>query len=307
MDTIIASLDDIKNGVGPYGNTYQVLIQTPAGIIKSIYNGITINGMNTQFKNLGLVESSLKTINKTLSSKLPNLLKIGGNALDIAKNAVGIGSFVADTIQTWSGNNNPSISLDVYFVQTQEGDSNYVMNDYAKLVNGIFPNKLGFSHGVDKGLIQNVDLSVFTAPYGYTPLNLFSKVGEKNISYQNNASATTTITIGNWFNAGGLLLTSANPTISEELNSEGKPIYIKVTCNYKPYKGLSAKEFLEWFPGVTAPVKDYLNNGSFNFLNDVYNQIKNVFSFSGDNSVVKRTPSKETTSDITGRQNENEN
>lgn len=55
------------------------------------------------------------------------------------------------------------------------------------------------------------------------------------------------LSIGNWFEASGLLCTSVNPSLSTITDDNGKPLFVKVDFTFESYRKLTAEELASFF------------------------------------------------------------
>ena len=92
---------------------------------------------------------------------------------------------------------------------------------------------------------QMIKGGMLEAPLGYG----LTMQGEDGFMTPNKNS-TLNLRIGKWLNAYNLLVDSlGTPTFSRQtMQGTGLPLYIKCNITLRPYKMITYKEFLEWFP-----------------------------------------------------------
>ena len=113
----------------------------------------------------------------------------------------------------------------------------------------LFPNK--FVNGSYNEMIEilgrmtqpNTEDNTFLKSYLYSPEDTKKLAsGEDPFKGQ-----LIHVTIGNWFLATGLFMTSGPPTMSKFVDDSKKPIYAKLDANFESYKVLNAKEWAAWW------------------------------------------------------------
>ena len=126
-----------------------------------------------------------------------------------------------ETRKVWNNSMIPDIPIEFTLYQSNANDTS-IMEKMRRLKSAIYPTRSG---------------AFFKAPLGYRFVGQNSR----------NAQGTLTLQIGTWFRAFGLVMTSLNTTFSKEVNVNGHPIEIKVTCTFQPYKAITYDEYVSWF------------------------------------------------------------
>lgn len=131
------------------------------------------------------------------------------------------------TTESWTGPHKPSFSIKTTFIATKPTDD---MTEPVKaLMQTVFPTK-----GVG---------SIIQAPMNYGPqLNIG---GKKNLALS--IQGTVALKIGTWFQAFGLIVENVHPKFSSQVIANGKPLYVEVDIELKPYRVISYDEFLGYF------------------------------------------------------------
>lgn len=128
---------------------------------------------------------------------------------------------------TWSSSERPSFSVPMVFVTTSI-DNNPQGNPQAAAAR------------LAALCLPGLEDATFTRPGGYTP-------GPKGSGADRSPGGTFSLEIGTWFRAPGLVLLSADMTVSQQRMSNGWPLYAEVTANFEPYRLISEEEFLNFF------------------------------------------------------------
>lgn len=131
------------------------------------------------------------------------------------------------TTESWTGPHKPSFNIKTTFIATKPTDD--VTKPVKALMQTVFPTK-----GVG---------SIIQAPMNYGPqLNIG---GKKNLALS--IQGTVALKIGTWFQAFGLIVENVHPKFSSQVIANGKPLYVEVDIELKPYRAISYGEFLGYF------------------------------------------------------------
>lgn len=135
--------------------------------------------------------------------------------------------FFNQTTKSWTGPQIPSFNVEMLLVAVRPNQDTTKMAK--SLMAGVMP--------VDKG-------GLIAAPLNYGP-RLGGVTGGAKLGL--NQAGTVGVKIGRWFQAFGLVMNSVNPSFSQQVGSNGKPIWTKVSINFEPYRAISYGEFTAWF------------------------------------------------------------
>jgi len=198
-------------------------------IVSAPYAGVNITGyINTESMSFptGMTPDSITTMGHLLESlgwgAIKGLLKkISGSDVEREHS-------IRDSVKGYGVPNDISFSLSIDILLGRDGNPSSVQ----ELMTNI--NKL---------TMANVDKAGLYGTYLYDDQML------KNLfhDYTIFDGQLIHLSIGDWFEASGLLCTSANPTLSTITDDMGVPLFVKVDFTFQPYRKLTAEEFASFF------------------------------------------------------------
>ena len=140
----------------------------------------------------------------------------------------------ANLTYTWTSSERPSFTANLVFITTRDDPSNMAGqgNPQEKAVSLAALCLPGLPEGAGTG-------SLYQRPAGYQPDLLQSLV--------RSPAGTFTLSIGDWFEAPGLVLMSAEVSVSQQRMSNGWPLYAEVAATLEPYRMVSDAELASYF------------------------------------------------------------
>ena len=165
----------------------------------------------------------VKGASSSLVGKIPALGKMGQDFISNTKT-------VNNTINLYESPGDITISFSINII----GGINNTSKSYKDLE--LMINKL-----TQPDLQGNAEAIL---PYTY---KLSDLEGLATGNYSTMDSRMGSISIGNWFTANLLKFDTMGRSYSTTLNTEGKPLFMKLDVTASPYRALSAEEVTGWF------------------------------------------------------------
>lgn len=153
---------------------------------------------------------------------VPNIVSTIADVAGMGKKAL------LQTVKKWEGSEMPPFSVGLLFIARKPTD--HIEKYAAILASKCFAKISG---------------QLFHAPMGYNPF----ESGQEAVYQEGKQDLTGTcvLSIGEWFEAYGLLLMSADFEASKECIGNGSPLYITGKVTFSPYREISYTEFLKYF------------------------------------------------------------
>lgn len=138
----------------------------------------------------------------------------------------------AQTIAFWGGSSRPIIIAELMFVSYMKGED--PRQQILQLIKCIAPTTLELTIPI-LGKVQ----ATYQAPLGYA--------GGAGRTATSGATGTVQLSIGQWFCARNLLVSSVSPGFSIQTTNENWPLYATATVNFEPYMMPTFNDFCGWF------------------------------------------------------------
>lgn len=183
-----------------------------------------------------MAEQVISGLTSTLSEKLAAAVDSAGNYFNAGKAIGGIGKTVAGSVQKWDGSASQMPPIQLVFVALNPEDR--PQDDAVTILSACLPGKPAVGNQTDEDVF-------FWAPNGYSPYQVL----KTKRGYGGNIQGTCRLTIGQWFEAEGLLVESASFEMSKETTKAGNPLFVQGSVTFKTYRDLKDKEFEKMFKG----------------------------------------------------------
>lgn len=197
----------------------QVTVSGLGGVTGLLQGGLSFNGGN-QYSN-DYESQAQENASKYFNQGAAAVNAIAGTNMATNQRLKSL----EQTTQSWTGSAPVTFSIEMLVVATRPTDDTTTM--VKRAMGAVMPNRSG------GGL-------TIAAPLNYGP-----KVGAGSLTPQQ--TGTIGVKVGRWFQSYGLIMTSCNPTFSQQVIGTGRPLWSKLSMQFSTYRAFSYGEFLGWF------------------------------------------------------------